>query len=416
MHILLISRCPPWPLYLGDRLILYHLARELHRRGHTLDLLAFDERPALGAGSPEHRAHYAHFFQHIEILPEPPRTPSMYLRRLLSLNFFPVLAAQAWSPPMFRAVEARIAEHPPDVVHVLGGVQVYEYAELIFNPYEREDTPGVVQLPGLITPYESFSLFLERALREAGGVEKLATFARLLLARAYERGMFDHAAFGRVVVLTEADAAALRRLNRHLPLEIIPNGIDEAYFVPMNVPRETHTLVFTGNYEYTPNADAALRLAREVFPRVRARFPDAKLWLVGNAPTPQMQAAANEADDAITVTGRVDDLRPFLARASVFVSPLTVGAGIKNKVLEAMAMDCPVAGTPITLDGISDNDGEYARIVSPEQLADIAINLLEHPAEAAHMAERARALIAARFKWGAVAGKYEALYRDIQLP
>src|SRR6185503_17760344 len=122
------------------------------------------------------------------------------------------------------------------------------------------------------------------------------------------------------------------------------------------------------------NVDAAIRLATEIFPAVQARVPQVRLWLVGNAPPPALSAVAN---DSIRVTGRVPDVRPYLARASAFVSPLRLGAGIKNKVLEALAMGCPVIATPISLDGIAVRDAQEALVADGHAMIDGIVRLLQ---------------------------------------
>jgi glycosyltransferase involved in cell wall biosynthesis len=233
----------------------------------------------------------------------------------------------------------------------------------------------------------------------------------LFAARAYERFMF--APYRRTVVVSEADRDELRALNPALNVTVIPNGVDLRQFTPDNrEAREPYTLLFTGNYEYAPNVDAALRLGREVLPAVRAHLPAARLWLVGNAPPPELLALA---DEAITVTGRVPDVRPYLARAAVFVSALRFGAGIKNKVLEAMAMGCPVVATPLSVDGIAARDGHEAVIAPLEGIAPAVVRLLGDAPLRETLAVNGRALIEARYSWGRVAAMYETLYEEIRV-
>ena len=412
MRILLISRCPPWPLHLGDRLIVYHLARELAARGHMLDLLAFTDKFEDIAD----RAHYADYFRHIELFPEPPRSQISYFWRMMNPRArFPHQARAAWSPEMWQAIERQIAAARYDVAHLFGGVQVYEYAH------------AVAPLPALITPYESYSLYLRRMLSppppspplrtnevrqgEGTGVRALRGRVSLLAARAYERFMFTP--YRRTVVVSEADRDELRALNPALNIEVIPNGVDLRYFTPDNKEaRETYTLLFTGNYEYAPNVDAALRLVHEVLPAVRAHIPAARLRLVGNAPPPELQALAS---DVITVTGRVPDVRPYLARASVFVSALRFGAGIKNKVLEALAMGCPVVATPLSADGIAARDGHEIIIAGLDALPEAVVRLLNDPPLREALSANGRALIESRYSWGRVAEMYETLYEETKV-
>lgn len=388
MRILLISRCTPFPLYLGDRLIVYHLARELAARGHTIDLLAFGD-PA------QDRAPFADHFRHIEIIPEAPRGFMSYAARLVApKRRFPHAADASWSPAMWEAVRRHVETGGYDLAHLFGGIHVYEYAH------------AVEPLPALITPYESYALFLGRLLAKSGDIP---TWFRLHMAREFERWMFTP--YRGTTVVSDRDRDELIRLNPALPVTVIPNGIDLAYFAPQTQPREAATLLFTGNFDYAPNVDAAIRLAVDILPRVRQTIPNAKLWLVGNKPPPEMCALNG---DVISVTGRVPDIRPYLSRASAFVSPLRLGAGIKNKVLEALSMGCPVIATPLSVDGIAVRDDHDAVIADKDNALTAAIlRVLGDSALAGRLSANGRTLIESRYSWGEVAHRYEALYREI---
>ncbi len=408
MNVLLISRCPPYPLHLGDRLIVYHLAQQLARRGHVVDLIAFSDR---FEDIPD-RVQYVDLFRHITIIADPPRTSLDYGLRLLAPPLrFPRHADQAWSPAMWDAIRDHVEPNHYDVAHLFGGIQVYEYAR------------AVAPLPAIITPYESYSLYLRRMVeneasedtgtRRASPLRKMIGQAQIRLqwrvARSFETWMF--APYRRVVVVSERDRDELRALNPALPLEVIPNGIDLDYFHPDGTPREPNTLLFTGNYEYAPNVDAALRLANDIFPRVQARIPGAKLWLVGSAPPAELQALRSAS---ITVTGHVPDMRPYLRGAAVYVSPLRLGAGIKNKVLEALALACPVVATPLSVDGIAARDGDETLIAtSDEQIAAAALRLLADPPLRARLGANGRILIESRYSWEQVAARYEELYVEV---
>ena len=148
--------------------------------------------------------------------------------------------------------------------------------------------------------------------------------------------------YDRAVVISAADRTMLRKLQPALSIDVIPNGIELERFAPRHSGRDAATLLFVGNYEYPPNQDAVRVLVEQVLPQVRATLPQARLQLVGVNPPDWMRALAN---DHIEVTGPVPDVMPFLAQATVFVCPLRIGAGLKNKVLEALAMGAPVVAT-----------------------------------------------------------------------
>jgi glycosyltransferase involved in cell wall biosynthesis len=106
----------------------------------------------------------------------------------------------------------------------------------------------------------------------------------------------------------------------------------------------------------------------------------------------------------------VPDVRPFLARATVFVCPLRLGAGIKNKVLEALAMGLPVVATPLSVDGIEVQPGRDALIVRDDELAEAVVRVLQDAALRERLSTSGRALVAAQYSWEQVAARYEALY------
>ncbi len=395
MDILLISRCPPFPLYFGDRLIVYHLARQLSARRHLIDLLAYYQYPEDLADIPR----YEHLFRSVRLIREPRRSPgSLAARYLRPAARYPRRAEESWSPEMWRAIEEQVTTQGCDVVHLFGGIHMYEFR------------PLVRALPNVIVPYESFSLWLSREVAEAHGlVAPLLAQLRRHFARGFERWMF--AGFDRVVVLTDRDAAALRALAPQLPLVTIPNGVDLDFYAPTGYEPDEPTLLFIGNYDYRPNLDAALRLARDIFPRVREAVLEARLLLVGGNPPPELQALA---DPQIEVTGRVPDLRPYFEQALLFVSPLRLGAGIKNKVLEAMAMDVPVVATPLSCDGIPVIHGEHVWLGETDaDLVKGIVHLIHDASLRQVLRQSGRALVEQTFTWQRVADQYEALYDEV---
>jgi polysaccharide biosynthesis protein PslH len=392
-RVLMIARCPPYPLHLGDRLIVYHVARELQALGVTLDLLAFAERPS--DWSLGEQQHYSSFFHDLTLVDAQPRpTPEMLRRALLPSARFPAQARHAFAPHMYREIERHIATHTYDGVHLFGGVQVYEFARCLNG------------LKTVITPYESYALYLRRA--QVAGEGGMLGPIRWWAARQYESWMFEP--YDVITVLSEPDRAELIALNPAYDVRVIPNGIDAQRFAAVQATRDPAHLLFVGNYDYPPNLDAALWLAQDIFPRVRSQHPAARLSLVGNAPPPALQALA---DDHITVTGRVPDVQPYLDRATAFVCPLRFGAGIKNKVLEALASGCPLIATPVSVDGISVTDGQSALIAQDApSLAAATIRVLADPTLQTSLREQGRAVVMAGYTWGRVAQRYAALYQS----
>jgi sugar transferase (PEP-CTERM/EpsH1 system associated) len=171
--------------------------------------------------------------------------------------------------------------------------------------------------------------------------------------RALERQAV--AGFDHTLLVSDAEAACFVRLAPECAGRIgaMPNGVDLAQFAPGQLWPDPYApgarnLVFTGAMDYRPNIESMLWFAREVMPRLRAG--SIHLTIVGANPS---RAVRDLAGPLVTVTGRVPDVRPYLAHAAAVVAPLRIARGIQNKVLEAMAMGCTVIASPEAQEGIA---------------------------------------------------------------
>lgn len=159
-------------------------------------------------------------------------------------------------------------------------------------------------------------------------------------------------------------------------IEVVPNGIDVATFAPTGPPAEQPSVVFCGVMDYAPNETGAVWLAREVWPRVRQAEPRATLTIVGARPTARVQALAT-ADASVTVTGAVDDVRPYLWSGAVAAAPLHTARGIQNKVLEAVAAGLPAVVTTAVQAGLPAGVLPACRTAdAPADFADAIVALL----------------------------------------
>ena len=227
----------------------------------------------------------------------------------------------------------------------------------------------------------------------------------------YERGVCRAA--DRVVAVSDVDAAALRRLAPGLDVTVIPNGVDLMFNQPGAVlPADgmgPHALVFTGKMDYRPNVDAVIWFVDEVLPLIRAQIPDVRFYAVGQQPHARISALA--ADPGVIVTGRVPDVRPYIAGAGVYVVPLRIGGGTRLKVLEAMALGQAMVSTRLGCDGFPFEDGRELRFADdPAAFAAAVLDLLRDRDQAAALGRRARAYVEAHFGWDAIVPRLEALY------
>jgi glycosyltransferase involved in cell wall biosynthesis len=153
-------------------------------------------------------------------------------------------------------------------------------------------------------------------------------------------------------VVNEREASSLRRLaGASASIEVLQNGVDLEYLAPPVNPASSCDVVFCGVMNYAPNVQGAMWLAREVWPRVRAARPEARLLLVGAGPTRRLLDLPR-ADSSIVVTGAVPDVRPYLWNGAVAAAPLLVARGVQNKVLEAVGAGLPAVVTPVVAGGL----------------------------------------------------------------
>jgi glycosyltransferase involved in cell wall biosynthesis len=195
---------------------------------------------------------------------------------------------------------------------------------------------------------------------------------------------------------------------------VIPNGVDFDYWRRPQDTEPTKTIVFTGVLDYRPNADAALHLIRRIAPIVRRSVPDVEIVIAGRNPMRDLVAEAS-CWPRVTVAGSVQDLRPYLARAAVFLAPLRFASGMQNKLLEAMSMEVPVVTTPVAADGLRLENGEappVAVAVDPGALAAHAVRFLRDPLRVRQVGGEGRDYVLRHCDWERSAGAFDRLCRQ----
>jgi glycosyltransferase involved in cell wall biosynthesis len=195
--------------------------------------------------------------------------------------------------------------------------------------------------------------------------------------------------------------------------EIIPNGLDLHYWKRRNNKHEPNSLIFTGVMDYAPNNDAAVYLIDEILPLLKRQVPDVKIYIAGRNPKPALVELARQHPEVI-VTGWVDDMRVYLEKAAIFVSPLRYASGMQNKLQEALAMEVPIVTTSVAAAGLQ-IDGQDAPLYvgdGAEQFAQRTLELLQRPDEQTRLAAASRQFAEEYFDWTRSAMQLEMMCYD----
>ncbi len=325
----------------------------------------------------------------------------------------PLQAVYAWQPKLAQQLRnltvSRNGNRPFDVIHVehLRGVR-----------YALDMKAGKANIPVVWDSVDCITnLFKQSAERSNRTFSRWLTKFELGRTERYEGWVTSQ--FDRTLVTSLADKEALESLavtgKRDSPVTIIPNGVDLDYFTSGEGDgRQLDTLVVSGKMSYHANVSMVMHLVQHILPLVWAQRPGVKLWIVGKDPPKEIKALA--ANPAVTVTGTVADIRPYLRQASVAVAPLTYGAGIQNKVLEAMASATPVVVSPLAAAALAAKPGQDIVVAKDsEDFARCVLELLSNQTHQRQVGEAGRRYVEVFHRWDVIAGQLEGVYDEITI-
>jgi len=226
----------------------------------------------------------------------------------------------------------------------------------------------------------------------------------------YERKVahgFDHS-----IVCTARERDDFERLIPGADVSCVGNGVDLDYYCSSGTAKRPGGLIFTGVMDYLPNVDAVIWFSDHILPRVRDAMPEATFTICGSKPTEEARALATRP--GITVTGWVDDVRPYLDAAEVAVVPIRIARGIQNKLLEAMAMGLPCVSAPAAFNGI-EVTGDPGVFIAEEadEFAARVIALLESPNLRAQASRAARSAVERHYSWDAQLSRLDSIMENI---
>ncbi len=397
LRILWVKPGGLWPLNTGGRLRTFHTVAELSRR-HRVVLLTThgpdDDPKELAAQLPH--------CERVDSFPHrAPKQGSLGLLGALVGSWFSTLPVDLWKwrVPALAAEAARRIDR--------GEVDVCVADFLVAVPN--------VPIAGPV-PVVLFEHNVEHLLWKRVSEAERRPWRRLVLEiewrkmRRYEAKACARASL--TIAVSDVDRDLLAAGAPSARIEDVPTGVDTSYFMPNGRNESAAGLVFTGSMDWYPNEDAILHFAQDILPLIRREVPETSLTVVGRKPSARLRAAA--ASLGIEVTGGVDDIRPYVHQAAVYVVPLRVGGGTRLKICEALAMGKALVSTTVGAEGLPLRSGEhFIRSDDPSDFARAVVSLMRDSGKRQALGAAGRRLMEERHGWAAVASQFEARCREV---
>ncbi len=399
MRVLWLSHFIPFPPRGGNVQRSFNLLRQASRFSEV-SLVALNlqgEPPELVA---EHKKALENYCADVDIwdLPYPWKGMRWWTEALRSPLYGPTFSSKAlFSPALLDRWKRKLAGYSEVLVHV-DSIDLALYCAAIGG------------FPKVLNHHNCESaLALRRAAQETNPLKR--AFLRLEARKLARLESSLCRSFGVNTVVCEGDRQRLLAADPAAHFHVVENGVDTDYFQPASGQEEPHTAIFTGTLDWQPNLSAARYLVKEIWPKVKKECPDARLYLAGKNP-PEMLFRLAKAEAGVEIFPNPDDMRPLLARASVFVCSLLEGGGTRLKILDAMAMARPVVSTAIGCEGLRVTRGQNILVAdSCEEFATAVLRLFRDEQDRKRVGRLGRATVESEYAWSRISRQIEGAYQ-----
>ena len=396
MKLLFLAPRLPLPIDTGGKIRTYNILKQLAKNAEVT-LLSFsfemeDVERALKLNS-----------LGIKVYTIPMQEPSLFKKLLgVTLGLTPFSISKYKSIKMEQKLINLIKENSFDAIHI---------DHLHMSQY----IPQCQGLPCIIDEHNVEYKILERYVSvEAFLHKKIIYMDQAFKMKTFESNIIKSSTA--CLACSAVDQQVLENLcYQKVPIHVIPNGVDTDFFTPNKtnpLPLED-AIVFTGSMDWLPNDDAITYFCSQILPFIWRKNPAIKFYVVGKSPSTSVQKLA-EKDARVIVTGRVEDVRPYVERSKVFIVPLRVGGGTRLKILEAMAMRKAVVSTSIGAEGIQYTDHQNILIGdTPEIFANHVLTLIRDSHKTLRIGHAGRTLVCDQYDWNIVGTKLKTIYQEV---
>ena len=402
MRILWLKTEVLHPVDKGGKIRTYNMLKEL-KREHHVTYLTLDD----GAASAEDKKNASEYCHELVCLPHARRekfTPGFYYELLLNLISPYAYAIKKYeSRAMRREIVERDRQGAFDLL-------VCDFLAPAVN------VPGSLTMSAVLFQHNVEAMIWKRHYEvQTNPAKKAYLHGQWQKMRRFEREMCRR--FDSVIAVSAEDREQMKNEYGAEAVFDVPTGVDVEFFRPSGkVKPRAHSLVFTGSMDWLPNDDAIRYFMREIMPLLKSKVPEVTLTVVGRNPAPALVDLSKE-DPSLIITGRVDDVRPYMEDAAAYIVPLRIGGGTRLKIFEAMAMEKPLVSTTVGAEGLPLTSGvELLLADEPEAFADAVVRVLTDQDYAAALGQRAAAVVRGNYGWRQVTERFMSICTSIFKP
>jgi glycosyltransferase involved in cell wall biosynthesis len=393
MKILMLTPYFPYPLTSGGQIRSYNLLKKLAKK-HQVTLFSFirEEKET------EFIKNLSPFCEKIAVFKRR-RAWSPLNVLLAAVTPRPFLLSIYYSPAFKKAISKELSQGNYDLIHFECFYLMHNLPPTQVPIFLVEQTIEYLVYQNVVRDFPFWLLPLKPIL-----------YLDVLKIKLWEEHFWRRA--DRLVTMSGEDKDFIQARLPEKKIDVIANGVDIEFFEEVDrAPTKEPTVLFVGQFRWPPNIDAALFLVRKIWPAIKEKVPQAKLWIIGRNPTPKILALAQ--DPEITVK-EVEDIRQVLSQAWVLLAPIRNGRGTKYKVLEAMASELPVVTTPLGIEGIEAKEKMDVLVASSaETLAQATVEVLSNSEQGRLMAVKAKELVSRVYNWDSISKELDRVYREV---
>jgi len=390
MRILVLDEEFPFPPNTGKRIRSFNLLSRLAAR-NELYYLAYGTDD-----SPGYAALKEHNMNPMPVKPQiPPKSgPLFYIRLLLNLiSPLPYIVSSHYSDLYARLLRRAIADLEPDII-------ICEWTPYAVFVEKIHDVKRLVVAHNVET--RIWQRYYEN---ERQALKRWYIGKQVVKLERFERRVYKY--IDGVTAVSDIDADQIHSFNHQVPVEIVDNGVDLEYFDAPGGLKKSNKLVFVGTMDWRPNQDCVRYFVDDILPLIRKERPEIEAVFVGRNPPAAIIALGER--EGVTVTGSVDDVRPYIEEGDVYIVPLRIGGGTRLKILDALAMRSAVVSTSVGAEGLDLTDGENIMIAdTPERFAAKVLRLIDDGDLNRSLGESGRKLVEEKYGWDSLAAKLES--------